>query len=174
MTGLKFLLVFGLLNGLIFEKCDLGELDIEEFADKVTVTNVSTGWPATVLVEFDHSRVGWRVPGGQSRTASGLLATTWSVNVIAPASSRWQSYRERLQQARDELVALTLDPLSEGDQVTDAAAGLLTVVGALEQLGDSDFVQSCAGKIEPGVEVHVTIDSTKASDGTRLWVLDCG
>jgi len=174
MTGSKLLLVVSLLTGVFAEQCDITAADIESFAEKVTVTNTSPGGTATVMVTFDHGRRSWRVPGGQSRTASSLLATTYSVSVIAPESSRWMSYREQLEQARDELVKLSLSPDTSGDNVTIAAAGLMDVVGALAQLGETDFIQDCSGKIEPGVEVHATVTSTNASDGTRLWVLDCG
>lgn len=174
MTGPKLLLVVSLLTGVFAEECDITAADIESFAEKVTITNASPGWTATMMVTFDHGRRSWRVPGGQSRTASSLLATTYSVSVLAPASSRWSSYRERLEQARDELVKLSLTPDESGSAVADAAAGLVDVVGALGQLGETDFIQECSGTIEPGVEVHATVTSTNASDGTRLWVLDCG
>jgi hypothetical protein len=174
MTGFKLLLVFSLLSGVFAEQCDITAEDIESFAEKVTVTNASDGRTATVLVTFDHSRTGWRIPGGQSNTVSGLLATTYSISVAAPESSRWVSYREQLVQARDELVALSLTPDASGANVIEAAAGLGDVVGALDQLGDTDFLQSCSGKFEPGVEIHATVTSTNATDGTRLWVLDCG
>lgn len=174
MTGLKLILVFSLLSGVFAEQCTITAEDIESFAEKVTVTNTSTGWSATVIVTFDHSQSGWRIAGGQSRTASGLLATTYAVRILAPASSMWASYRRRLEDARDELVALSLTPDDSGANVVDAAAGLDEVVGALAQLGETDFVQTCSGTFEPGVEVHATISSTNLADGTRLWVLDCG
>lgn len=174
MTGSKLLLIVSLMTGVFAEQCDITAADIESFAEKVTVTNTSPGSIVTVIVTFDHGERSWRVPGGQSRTASSLLAATYSVSVIGPESSRWMSYREQLEQARDELVKLSLTPDASGGNVTIAAAGLMDVVGALEQLGETDFIQDCSGTIEPGVEVHATVTSTNASDGTRLWVLDCG
>lgn len=173
MTGVKALLVFTLLTGVFAEECDLEALDLEAFAETVTVTNVSKGWTASVLVDFDHSMTGWRLEGGTSRTASGLLAATWQVRVIAPRSSQWLSYEGRLEQARDDLVGITLDPDATPDQVADAATGLVFVVGALEQVAGQSFVQSCSGTFEPGVGVNVTIDSTDVG-GVRQWVLDCG
>jgi hypothetical protein len=174
MMGSKLLLIVSLLTGVFAEECDITAADIESFAEKVTVTNASPGSTASVIVTFDHGEQAWRMPGGQSRTASSLLAATYSVSVIGPESSRWMSYREQLEQARDELVKLSLSPDASGDHVTNAAAGLVDVVGALSQLGQTDFIQECSGKIESGVEVHATVTSTRASDGTRLWVLDCG
>jgi hypothetical protein len=173
MTGFKLLLIFSLLPGVFAGQCDITAEDIESFAEKVTVTNASAAGTATVMVTFDHGSSAWRIPGGQSRTASGLLATTYSISVIAPASHGWSRYRRSLEPARDDLVALSLAPDTSGTLV-DVAVGLGDIVGALDQLGGNDFVQSCSGKINPGVEVHATVSAAKAQDGTDLWVLDCG
>jgi hypothetical protein len=172
VIGPKALVVFTLLTGIFAEQCDLKELDIEAFAEQVIVTNVSTGSTASVLVFFNHSETSFRVPGGSSRTASGLLATEYRVSVIAPTSSRWNTYRERLKEAREDLIELSLNTNRPPDEVAATADTLLTVVAALGQVSTNEVTQTCAGTIEPGVPVNVTIEARY--EGGWIWVLDCG
>jgi hypothetical protein len=173
MTGLKLLMAVSLLTGVVAEQCDLGSLDVAEFADTVTVTNVSTAGQAFVVVQFDNSKTAWHLAAGTSRTATGLLVTKYTVFVGAPNSSRWNTYRERLVEARDELRDLTLKPSASGDEVANAAAQLLVVVGTLQQIGSDDSTQSCSGIIESGVAYHVSVEYQKTQGGDGLWVLDC-
>jgi hypothetical protein len=39
---------------------------------------------------------------------------------------------------------------------------------------DSNVVQSCSGALVSGVTSQVTVKWTETTDGTGLWVLDCG
>lgn len=172
MNGAKALIVFTLLTGIFAEQCDLKELDVEAFAEQVIVTNVTKGSSASVLVFFDHSETSFRVSGGSSRTASGLLATEYRVSVIAPTSSRWNKYRDRLKEARDNLVELSLNTNRPPDEVAATADSLLTVVAALGQISTNEVTQTCSGKIEPGAAVHVTLEAKL--EGDWLWILDCG
>jgi hypothetical protein len=175
MTGSKLLLIVTLLTGVFAEECDITASDIEAFADKVTVTNASTDSDALVSVALDHSHVTWYLPPGDSHTATGFLSTKFSVYLMAPASSRYAGYRQQLQDARNTLQNLTIEPAASPEQVSAAATDLLLVVSAQEQLGEeSDDVQTCSGAIESGVDVHATVTSSKTSTGLEVWALDCG
>ncbi len=173
MLSTKLLIVFALLTGIFVDQCDLGDLNIAEVADKVVVTNASSGGDALVMVAFNHNEVSWHVPAGTSKTASGLAATKYTVSVLAPSSSMWVNYQERLEMARDDLVAITLDPTAKPEAIADAAAQLPLVVEALRQLRGSKVVQSCAAKIATGVPGRATVEYTKAADGIGFWTLDC-
>lgn len=174
MLSMKLLLAFGVLSGIFVDKCNLGDLNVAEVANKVIVTNASSGGDAFVEVSFDHNDVSWHVPAGASKTASGLAATKYAVHVLAPTSEMWLSYEDRLKLIRDELVEVSLDPATPPDKVLEAAAQLPSVVEALQQLQGSKFVQSCSGVIQSGVESHATVQFTKSEDGIGFWVLDCG
>ncbi len=174
MLSTKLLIAFALLTGIFVEQCDLGGLNVAEVADNVIVTNTSSGGDALVMVTFNHNEVSWHLPAGTSKTASGLAATKYSVSVIAPTSGMWLNYEERLQMARDDLVALTLDPTAKPEAVANALAQLPQLVEALRQLRGSKFLQTCTAKIRTGVEGHATVEYTKAADGIGFWVLDCG
>jgi len=170
---MRLLLAFGLLTGIFVDKCDLGDININDFAETVTVTNTSSGGDALVLVDFDHNQVAWHVPAGTSKTASGLAATTYTMSVLPPSSSMWVSYGDRLRMARDDLVALTLDPAAKPEAVADAAAQLPLIVAALQQLQGTENVQSCSADIQSTVAGHATLEFTTSADGTGFWVLDC-
>jgi hypothetical protein len=170
MTGFKLLLVFSLLSGIFAEQCDITAADIEAFADKVTVTNVSDR-PAGVMVVFDHSKTARIVPAGSSITATSLLATTFTV--MAPETSTFYGYQHRLEAARDNLRELALGSSATPDQAFDAAADLLLVVDAMKDL-EANGAVSCTGPIELGVDNHVTVQVTTTADGTSLWSVVCG
>jgi len=174
MTGSNLLLMFSLLTGLIAEQCDITSADIEAFYERVTVTNASTESGALVGVALDHSSVTWFLPAGTSHTATGVLSTKFTVYVKAPTSALYIGYRQLLQDTRNKLVNLSLDPGSSPEQVTTAATDLLVVVAAQQQLGvESDDVQSCSGTIKPSVESQATVGYTKTSDGAEVWSVDC-
>lgn len=172
MNGAKALIVFTLLTGIFAEQCDLKDLEIAEFSEHVTVTNVSPGTTALVWVKFNHGRTMFNIPGGTSRTAKGLLATQYDVYVLAPDAFGATLYRERLKEARDRLVMLSLDTDRPPEQVAAIAESLLTVVSALDQLSPDERTQTCSGKIEAGVDVHVTVEARDEAE--ELWVLSCG
>ena len=173
MLSMKLLLAFTVMIGIFADKCDLGNLDIGEVADNVVVTNVGSVGEALVMVDFNHNQVSWHVPAGTSKTASGLAATKYTVGVLVPSSSTWLTYPERLQRARDDLVALSRDPTAPADKVLDAAAQLPLIVEALHQVEANRVVQSCSASLKSGVDGRVTVAYTRAADGTGFWVLDC-
>jgi hypothetical protein len=176
MTGSKLLLIVSLLTGVFAEECDLTAADIEAFSDKVTVTNASaTGDDALVGVALDHSHVTWYLQPGGSHTATGFLSTRYTVFLMASTSAKYVGYRHMLQDARNTLQNLSIEPGASPEQISEAATDLLVVVAAQEQLSDeSDDLQSCSGAIESGVDVHATVTSTKTSAGVAVWALDCG
>jgi len=175
MTGSKLLLVVSLLTGVFAEECDITAADIDAFSDKVTVTNASAEGDALVGVALDHSHVTWYLQAGGSHTATGLLSTKYTVYLMASGSSRYVGYRQLLQDARNTLQNLSIEPGASPEQVSAAATDLLVVVAAQEQLGvESDDVQSCSDAIESGVHRHATVTSTKTSTGVEVWALDCG
>jgi hypothetical protein len=175
MTGSKLLLIVSLLTGVFAEECDLTAADIETFSDRVTVTNKSTEGDALVGVALDHSHVSWYLSAGSSHTATGFLSTRYTVFLMAPAAAKYRGYRQLLQDARNTLQNLSIEPGGSPEQVSQAATDLLLVVAAQEQLSDgSDDIQSCSGTIESGVDVHATVTSSKTSGGVEVWVLDCG
>jgi len=170
---MKLLVVVSVLIGIFAEQCDIGDLDIAEVADKVVVTNVGSAGTAPVIVKFNHNEVSWRLPPGTSRTASGLAATKYTVSVLIPAIGFYVTYEDQLRRAREDLVALTLDPKADPDKVFDAAAQLPLLVQALQQLGNDKVLQSCSAPLKSGVDGQVTVEAKKLADGTALWALDC-
>lgn len=174
MLSMKLLLAFGLLTGIFVEKCDLGDLGVEEFADKITVTNTSSSADAFVSVKTNHGQVTMAISAGKSRTAIALASTKYTARVVGPGDNEWISYRDRLLVLRDQLQDLTLSSTASPDQVANAATELTLVQSALEQMNGSKDVQSCGGALVSGVTSQVTVRWTETSAGVRLWVLDCG
>jgi len=174
MLPFKFLLVFGLLTGLVAEKCSLGDLGVADFSDQVTVTNASAVADVFVGVEFNHGQVEMYLPAGKSGTAFALAATKYLVTVVGPSDEHYESYIDRLLFLRDRLVEVTLSSKVTPDQIASAATELTLVQSALEQMNGSATVQSCGGTLEAGVTSQVTVKLTETTNGTRLWVLDCG
>jgi hypothetical protein len=70
MFSMKLLLTFSLLTGIVAEECTV-DFDLEDFSDKITVTNTSES-DAFVAVMTNHGQatIG---RGGKSRTATVLL-----------------------------------------------------------------------------------------------------
>ncbi len=172
MLSMKLLLAFGLVTGIFVDKCDLNAADFQEFADKVTVTNLSSDAEAYVAVKTRHGQVTMGLPAGKSGTAALLAATTYSVKVVG--HSEWGTYKYHLQGLRSQLEDITLSSKSTPDEIATAAADLSLVQAALEQMVGSDKVQSCGGKLVSGVTSQVTVKWTVTADGTPFWVLDCG
>jgi hypothetical protein len=170
MTGFKLLLVFSLLSGVFAEQCDITAADMEAFADKVTVTNVSDR-AAWVTVAFDRSSSTRGVRAGQTITATSFLSTTFSVTT--PDASTFNGYQRRLEEARDTLSGLALGYEATPDQAFAAAVDLLLVVDAMKDLEATGTV-GCSGQLEPGVEIHATVQVTTTMDGTTLWSVACG
>lgn len=173
MTGFKLLLAFSLLSGVFAEQCDISEIDIESLQETVTVTNTSSDTTALVVVTLDRGKFVWRIPAGQSRSASGFFATGYAIIVTPPDSRDLYSYRESLEQARDTLLAVSQAPDAESD-VVDVVVAFDTVVGALAQVDANIGGQACSGTFEPGVEAHATVSLEKGPTLEDLWVLDCG
>jgi hypothetical protein len=170
MTGFKLLLVFSLMSGVFAEQCDITAADMEAFADKVTVTNVSDR-AAWVMVAFDRSYTTRRVRGGSTITATSFLATTFSVTT--PDASAFNGYQRRLEDARDNLRELALGNGATPDQALAAAVDLLLVADAMKDL-EAKGVVGCSGPVEPGVDIHATVQVTTTADGTTLWSVACG
>lgn len=174
MTGFRLLLVFSLLTGLAAQECEISAEDIESFYDRVLVTNASTElvW---VSVMLDHSETALLIGPGKSKTATGVLSSSYSVTVVSRLSNGAETYRQRLEAARDDLVELTLDSRPRPGQIEAAATDLALVVDALAQIeGDGDGKQSCSGTIETGVDAHVTVALQTTVTGTESWSIDCG
>jgi hypothetical protein len=173
MLSMKLLLAFGLLTGIFVDKCDLGDFNVEEFADKVTVTNISTGGDAFVAVKTNHAQANMELSAGKSGTAIFLAATKYTVKVVGRGDDL-DHYKNRLLELRSHLLDLTLSSKASPDEVATAATELTLVQSALEQMIDSNVVQSCSGALVSGVTSQVTVKWTETTDGTGLWVLDCG
>jgi hypothetical protein len=174
MLSMKLLLAFGVMTGIFVDKCDLGDFNVEEFADKVTVTNISTGGDAFVAVKTNHGQVNMELSAGKSGTAIFLAATKYTVKVVGRGDRDWVTYKDTLLRLRDQLQDLTLSSKASQDQVANAVMELTLVQSALEQMNGSTVLQSCSGALVSGVTSQVTVKWTETTDGTGLWVLDCG
>jgi hypothetical protein len=176
MFSMKLLLTTALLIGIFAEECTIGDLGIEDFSDKVTVTNVSEEADAFVAVKFNHGQVTMYVEAGKARTAMALASTKYTVKVTEPiSSSDYGYYRGRLLGLRDRLIQLTLAPAgATPDEVANAWTELSLVQTTLDQMKDSEKVQSCSGKLKTDVTSQVILKRAETSDGGALWVLDCG
>ena len=172
MLATKALLVFSILVGLVAEECDLGDIAIQEIADKVTVTNTSDSMDAYVTVSFKLSDESRTVRAGQSVTLLALASPSYTVSVSG-WGGEYQVYANRLYRLRDSLLELTQTPEASADALTDAWTELALVQSALAQVKGSPFVQSCTAKIETGVTSQVTVKSVLASDNSPIWILDC-
>lgn len=174
MLALKLLLAVSVTSGLFADSCGLGDLGVEEFADKVTVTNIGSSADAIVAVKFNHGQVSMAIEAGKSRTAIALAATKYTVKVVGRGDRDWVTYKDTLLRLRERLQELTLSSKASPDQVVDAATELTLVQSALEQMNGSEILQSCSGKLVSGVTSQVTVNWTETTDGAGLWVLDCG
>jgi len=171
MLSMKLLLTFSLLMGVFAKECGYG---LEDFSNQVVVTNTSAVADAFVAVAFDHGQVTMYVEGGKSRTAIALAATEYTVKVTNPGSGEYGTYRDQLLATRDWLLDVTISASAPESAVAEAWTQLLSVQAALDQMTDSDKVQSCSGELGTGGTSQVTLQWLDTSDGTALWALDCG
>jgi hypothetical protein len=174
MLSLKLLLAVSVMTGLFADQCGLGDLGVEDFADKVTVSNIGPTSDAFVSVKFNHGQVSMGIEAGKSRTAIALAATKYTVKVLGRGDSYWVTYKDTLLRLREQLQELTLSSNATPDQIANAATELTLVLSALEQMNGSAVLQSCSGKLVSGVTSQVTVKWTTTADGTGLWVLVCG
>ena len=93
---------------------------------------------------------------------------------MGPGDRNWVTYKDTLLRLRDQLQDLTLSSKASQDQVANAVMELTLVQSALEQMNGSTVLQSCSGALVSGVTSQVTVKWTETTDGTGLWVLDCG
>jgi hypothetical protein len=173
MFSMKLLLTFSLLTGIVAEECT-ADLGIDDFTDRVVVTNAPGGVDAAVTVAFDHGKVSMIVPPGKSRTATGLAATRYTVTVIGSDLSDRVSYRKRLIDLRDELFDLSVSAYVGPDQILTVWAEIANVQAALDQMKTSADAQSCASKLTSGEPSQVALEWRDAIVGEHIWVLDCG
>ncbi len=174
MLSTKLLVAVAVLIGIFAEQCDMKDLGIADFADKVTITNLNApdegeGW---VAVKTNHGKISMFLPAGTSRTVAALAATTYSIVVVGHDDESLTRYQNRLRDLRDRLVALTLKPGADPNDVLDAAGELTLVQGSLSQVGAGG--QSCSGKLVSDVTAQATMRLDTSADGTAFWVLDCG
>jgi len=175
MFSMKLLLTFSLLTGIVAEECT-ADLGIDDFTDKVTVTNTGGadgGVNAIVNVRFDHGRVSLTIPPGKSRTAVGIASTKYTVMVAAPSAPSRESYHRRLLGLRDDLQELSISGYVGPNSLVHLFTELSDVQVALDQLGLSGDFQACSGKIG-GAASNVTLQWKKPLAEDGLWVLDCG
>ena len=176
MLSMKLLLAFGVMTGIVAQQCEMGDLGVADFSDKITVTNLSSGADAFVGVKTNHGQVNFGISAGKSRTAIALAANTYTVKVVGHTSVDvdLDYYKTQLQSLRSMLQDLTLDSSAPPDQIVLALQQLAQVQSALEQMNGSTTVQSCGGTLVSGVTTQVTVKWTEGVDGTGFWVLDCG
>jgi hypothetical protein len=174
MFSMKLLIAFTMLTGIAAEQCSLGDFGVEDFADKVTVTNTSDGADAFVAIKFNHGQVTMYVEAGKSRTAIALASTKYTAKVTEPGNTDYGDYRNRLLELRNSLIGMTAYAgFASADQLLNAWNELSLVQAALAQMTDSTKVQSCSGTLKTDVTSQVTLEWAKTSDGAALWVLDC-
>jgi hypothetical protein len=173
MWTMKLLVAFAVLTGIFVDQCDLKDIGLTDFADKVTVTNLSVDSEGWVAVKSNHGQVSMILRAGQSRTVALLAATKYSVVVVGHDADSLRRYTDRLFALRDRLQALTLSSKASPDEVVDAAAELVLLQGSLAQLSSGDG-QSCSGKLVADVTSQATIKLNESADGTPFWVIACG
>lgn len=172
MLSTKLLLVFSVLVGIFADQCDLKDIGMTDFADKVTVTNLSDQAEAFVRVSANHGGRTIVIEAGESRSVLFLAATKYTVTVAG--RSDYGSYKDQLMFLRSELLDITLSSKATPDDIATAASELVHVQGALEQMVGSDRLQSCGGKLVTDATSHATVKLTELSDGSKVWALDCG
>ena len=174
MLSMKLLIALTMFTGIAAEQCSLGDFGVEDFADKITVTNTSDVADAFVAVKTNHGQVTVLVEAGGSRTVVALASTKYTAKVADPSYAGYGDYRDRLLGLRDSLLKMTVAP---GDASPDAIASAWTelslVQAALVQITDSAKVQSCGGTLKTGVTSQVTVKRVNTSDSAALWALDC-
>lgn len=173
MFSMKLLLAFTLLTGIVAEECSLGDLGVEDFSDKVVVSNTSTDADAFVAIKSNHGQVTMYVKAGSTGTAIALASTDYTAKVTNPGRGEYGTYKDNLLDARDALLDVTIAAHATDKAVAAAWTQLVFVQAALDQMTDSDKVQSCSGKLKTDVPSQVTVKWLLAADGTPLWALDC-
>jgi hypothetical protein len=173
MLTMKLLMAFAVLTGIFVDQCDLKDIGLTDFADKVTVTNLSVDSEGWVAVKSNHGQVSMILGAGKSRTVALLAATKYSVVVVGHDADSLGRYTDRLFALRDRLESLTLSSKASPDEVLNAAAELALLQGSLAQLASGDG-QSCSGKLVSDMTSQATIKLNESTDGTSFWVLDCG
>lgn len=152
----------------------MDDLVIEDFTDKVVVTNLSTAADALVVVKFNHGQASMHLAPGKSGTAAALASIDYTIKVTNPGTGEGGTYRDTLVATRDWLLDFTSSAYATGDAVVAAWTQLVFVQEALSQMTESDKVQSCSGKLKTDVTSQVTLQRLEAADGTPFWALDCG
>lgn len=174
MFSMKLLTTLVLLVGIFAQECSLGDLGVEDFSDKVVVTNLSTQAGAFVAVKFNHGQVTMYLDAGKSGTAIALASTEFTAKVTNPGTGEYGTYRETLENTREWLRDVSSSAYATGSDVAELWTQLLFVQDALNQMTGSDKVQSCGGKLKTDVPSQVTVQRLQAADGTPFWALDCG
>jgi hypothetical protein len=173
--SMKLLTTFMLLTGIFAQECSLGDLGLEDFADKVVVTNVSTDAGAEVVIKFNHGQLSMHLDPGTSGMAILFASTDYTATVTNPRTGDYTTYRDTLVATRDWLRDLSTSAyVSSDSDVITVWTQLVFVQEALSQMTESDDVQSCGGKLKTDVTSLVTLQWLKAADGTEFWALDCG
>lgn len=171
MPPVGIAVALSLTIGVLAQSCDLGDFTIDDFRDKIVVTNASAGQKGYVFVATDHGSFEFYLkPGGQVTVVS-LAATDYTVQVEDGDAGVAIDYQENLIDLRDRLQQISLTPEAPGADVAGALTELYLVQKALTQM-DAGY-QTCKGKIKSGVDNNVTINWTDAG-GTGVWVLSCG
>jgi hypothetical protein len=176
MLSMKLLLAFGLLTGIFVDECNLGDFNIDEFADRITVTNLSSDADAFVGVKTNHGQVNMDILAGKSRTATAFASTTYTVKVVGHVNgdSDLDFYKDHLLTLRSQLQDLSMSSTASPNVVAAAAYEVTLVQDALAQMYGSQSVQSCSGKLVYGKTSQVTVKWNATTDDVGFWVLDCG
>lgn len=157
--------------GVLAQSCDVGGFSMDDFRDRIIVTNAASGHRASAFVKTDYGNFEFEIrPGGQAGVVT-IAATDYSVQVEDADFGAAADYRASLVQLRDRLQEITLSPEASGAEVSSALTDLYLVQKALRQMTAGG--QTCTGKIKTGVDNNVTINWTDAT-GTGVWVLSCG
>lgn len=172
--SMKLLTTFMLLTGIFAQECSIADLGLEDFADKVVVTNVSTDAGAFVAIKFNHGQVTMYLDPGKSGTAILFASTDYTAKVTNPGTGEYGTYRDTLVATRDWLMDVSTSAYASDSDAVAIWTQLVFVQEALSQMTESDKVQSCSGKLKTDVTSQVTVQRLKAADGTPFWALDCG
>ncbi len=172
MWTMKLLVAFAVVTGIFVEQCDLKDIGVMDFADKVRITNLSVDSEGWVAVKSNHGQISMILPAGKSRTVALLAATTYSIIVVGHDDDSLHRYTEQLYDLRDRLQELTITPEASPDSILSAAADLALLETSLGQIGQGG--QSCGGKLVSDVTVQATMKLVESDGGTSFWVLDCG
>jgi len=171
MPRVGILVALSLTIGVLAQSCDLAGFTIDDFRDKIVVTNASASQKAYVFAVTDHGSFEFYLKPGGHATVLTLAATDYKVQVGSADLGSAEGYQASLVELRDRLQEISLTPEAPGADVAGALTELYLVQEALTQM-DAGY-QTCKGKIKSGVDNNVTINWTDAG-GTGVWVLACG